>query len=558
MWFKKSEINRYTDARSCCYVLSCLLKRPKLALSRERNMSEELFVVKTHKALYLVIENLAKLGLEKINLEDIESYLATHDQLTHNRFFVTGDETEWILSLLELDTDENNFDYYYSIIQKFAFLRAKMETGQDVKDVLDMSEVNSELLDEQYRIFVETPIEEIIRHYDSLSLEVKHKFTRRQEGSNRKSGDEARELFQRLNESPDYGYRLSLGRYFDTLCRGAREGMLVIDSRESGTGKTRDALLQCCMASCHTLWSHEKKCFIPNPYGKVVPSLYLGTELKLYEEIEPILWAVVSGVESSKIKKNDLTSGERERVLKAIEILEESQIYLEREPNYDCRFLEDMVEKYVDKYGVKVITIDYVELTVAMIGEYSRMTRGIQAREDSVLLNVSTVLKNLAEEYSVFIKFYTQLSDLPRRDYTVRDSGGIKGSRSLQVRTDLAILCLEPVKKELELVSKLVEQYGVPNMCFHCYKNRDGELKSFKVWVQFNLGTFEMKELFITKSNYEPFQLEQIVNLVCEEQVDEFADLLTDNVEIFTEVETELGVKVNRRRKGLGSRVSRN
>ena len=116
MGFKKSEINRYTDARSCCYVLSCLLKRPKLALSRERNMSEELFVVKTHKALYLVIENLAKLGLEKINLEDIESYLATHDQLTHNRFFVTGDETEWILSLLELDTDENNFDYYYSII----------------------------------------------------------------------------------------------------------------------------------------------------------------------------------------------------------------------------------------------------------------------------------------------------------------------------------------------------------------------------------------------------------------------------------------------------------
>ena len=67
-----------------------------------------------------------------------------------------------------------------------------------------------------------------------------------------------------------------------------------------------------------------------------------------------------------------------------------------------------------------------------------------------------------------------------------------------------------------------------------------------------------MKELFITKSNYEPFQLEQIVNLVCEEQTDEFADLLTDNVEIFTEVETELGVKVNRRRKGLGSRVSRN
>ena len=157
--------------------------------------------------------------------------------------------------------------------------------------------------------------------------------------------------------------------------------------------------MQCAMLSCKELWSHKEQKFIPNPYGMTVPSLYFGTELKLKEEVQPILWSVVSGVESGKIKKHKLTQAEKERVEHAIEIIEQSQLYLEREPDYDCMFLENMIERYVTKFGVQAVMIDYVELTPPMIGEYVRLTRGLQAREDSVLLHVSTVLKELAEKY---------------------------------------------------------------------------------------------------------------------------------------------------------------
>lgn len=561
---KRSDINKYYDSRAACYLLSCLLKKPKLALSRDRAYNENFFTTKTHKALYLVIENLAKMGIETVKLADIESYLATHDQLTYARFFgEVGDETEWILSLLEMDTDEGNYNYYYDMLQKFAFLRAKMENGQDVTDILDMNEIDSRILDSQYEHFIEMSMEEIIRHYDTLNLTVKHSFTRRSEEDSCHAGENIDSLLQELAESPDYGWRLSLGRWCDNLVRGARRGNLVVESRNSGLGKTRDALFQCVTLSCHTIWNHETRQFEPNPYGEIVPSLYFGTELKLHKEVKPLILAFISGVESGKIKKQLLTDEEQERVEMAKEILKTSPIYLEREPNYDCMFLENMIEKYVNQYDVGAIMIDYVELTPPMIGEYTRMTRGLQAREDSILLNVSTVLKNLAEEFDVFIKIYTQISDNARRDHTIRDSGAIKGSKSLQVRADLGVVVMRPVERELSMLKPLIDLYGEPNICFNIYKNRDGDLGEFKVWCRVNLGNYDLEELFLTDWNYRPFK-EKIEKVYLHSVVeDEFTtELETDTVHIMEDddlpvFDEETGEIIEEVQKPRGIRRSR-
>ena len=561
---KRSDINKYYDSRAACYLLSCLLKKPKLALSRDRAYNENFFTTKTHKALYLVIENLAKMGVETIKLADIESYLATHDQLTYTRFFgEVGDETEWILSLLEMDTDEGNYNYYYDILQKFAFLRAKMENGQDVTDILDMNEMDSRILDSQYEHFIEMSIEEIIRHYDTLNLTVKHSFTRRSEEDSCHAGENIDSLLQELAESPDYGWRLSLGRWCDNLVRGARRGNLVVESRNSGLGKTRDALFQCVTLSCHTIWNHETRQFEPNPYGEIVPSLYFGTELKLHKEVKPLILAFISGVESGKIKKQLLTDEEQERVEMAKEILKTSPIYLEREPNYDCMFLENMIEKYVNQYDVGAIMIDYVELTPPMIGEYTRMTRGLQAREDSILLNVSTVLKNLAEEFDVFIKIYTQISDNARRDHTIRDSGAIKGSKSLQVRADLGVVVMRPVERELSMLKPLIDLYGEPNICLNIYKNRDGDLGEFKVWGKINLGNYHFEELFLTDWSYRPFR-EKIEKVYLHSVVeDEFTtELETNTVHIMEDddlpvFDEETGEIIEEVQKPRGIRRSR-
>ena len=525
---RKDVLQKYSDPRACCYVLSMLMKKPKLLKSKERPLDESYFINKVHKALFIVIDNLYKGGVETIKLGDIETYLATHDQLTYKRFFEIGDETEWILELLEADVNEMNYNYYYDIVRKFAYLRAKLETGQDVSDILDMSEIDSKLLDEQYRIFVETPLQDIIKEFDKRNIQVKSRFIQRSEENSRKAGDNAEELFEQLKQAPNLGWNHAGGPMLNTISRGCRRGMLTIESRESGAGKTRQGIAQCCILACDTLWDYETSSFQPNPYGETVPVLYIGTEMKLYEEIEPIIWSVISGVEEHKIRAMTMSNDERQRVAQAIQIAKRSPIYLENEPDYTCSFIEYKIDEYKVNFEIGALVFDYIELIPPLTAEYVQLTRGVAAREDMVLLHLSTQLKNLANEYDIYVHAYTQIANDARRDETIRDSGAIKGSKSLQARADLGIVTMRPTHKELEKLKPFIQDYGYkkPNLCFNIYKNRGGTFVMVKVWSYLNLGNMHIENLFATDWNFTPMTIDKTA--ISKLQTTEMADVAID------------------------------
>lgn len=259
-----------------------------------------------------------------------------------------------------------------------------------------------------------------------------------------------------------------------------------------------------CTLSCDTLWNSATKQYEPNPYGDTVPSLYIGTEMDLFTEIEPIILSTISGVEEDKIKTYDLTEEEEERLNKAKEISKRSPIYLENEPNYCVDFFWDMAEAYTTKYNIGALIVDYIEMTPALASEFAQMTRGMQVREDQVLFNLSTQLKNISKVYDLFVKAYTQVSDNARRDYRLRDSGAIKGSKSLQMRADLGLCTFAPTKEELEIMKDYMEENKImtPNIIIHVYKNRGGKLVNVKIWGYQNLGTMQFIELFVTDWNY--------------------------------------------------------
>ena len=500
---RKDTLQKYSDARASCYVLSALLKNTRLLVSRERPLDESYFINKTHKALYVVIENLQKMGLQQIKLGDVESYLATHDQLTYKRFFEVGDETEWILELLELETDDYNYNYYYDIVRKFAFLRAKLLTGQDVTDILDMNEPDGRVLDEQYSRFVETPLNDLIKEFDKRNIEVKSKFIQRKEEDSRKSGDNAEQLFEELKIAPAMGWNHAGGPVLNTISRGCRRGMLTIESRESGCGKTRQGIAQCCLLACDTLWDYETNSYQPNPYGETVPVLYVGTEMKLYEEIEPMIWAIISGVPEDKIRQQAMSKAEEKRVLEAIQIAKRAEIYLENEPDYTCSFIEYKVDEYKTLHNIGALIFDYIELIPTLTAEYVQLTKGVAAREDMVLLHLSTELKNIANEYDIYVHAYTQIANDARRDESIRDSGAIKGSKSLQARADLGIVTMRPTIKELKALEPIIQRYGKePNLCFNVYKNRGGTLVMVKVWSYLNMGNMRIENLFTTRWNF--------------------------------------------------------
>ena len=209
---------------------------PKLINSRTDAVDADYFHTRTHRALFDAIEALALTGkFEKIALGDIENWMYNNAQVTYNKFFEVGDESDWIVSLIE-DADLGSYTYYLDIVRKYSFLRDKIRAGQDVSDILDETELDIRLLEEQRNSFYEMSLQDIIKHYDRKNIEIKSKYTVRSRENSRKSGDNADEIWESFKESPEYGWR-SESRFLDRIMRGCRRKMFMLESKDSGTGK---------------------------------------------------------------------------------------------------------------------------------------------------------------------------------------------------------------------------------------------------------------------------------------------------------------------------------
>lgn len=296
------------------------------------------------------------------------------------------------------------------------------------------------------------------------------------------------------------------------------------------------------------MWDEKQKKFVPNPYGETVPTLYLGTEMDLYREIEPIILSTISGVDEHKIKTWELTDEELSRIERAKEISKKSPIYLENEPNYDCAFIYQIVEQYTSKHDIGAFILDYVELTPNLSAEYSAQTKGMQVRPDMVLFNLSTQLKTIANEFDIYVEAYTQVSDNARQDYNIRDSSAIKDAKSLQMRADVGITCFRPTDKELKLVEEISTLYTLePNMVINLYKNRGGRDTMLKIWQYVDLGNMHTVDLFVTDWNYKQKKIDkanlkkiEIVETnelgVEQKEPTPFDELISDTVEIFEDI----------------------
>ncbi len=513
MKINKKKINKYSDKRASCQVLGCLMLNPKRVLSREQPIGDYDFVTPLHQTLFITVYNLvATQGVNSVSLGDVETYLANNDAVAHARVFTNGDGAEWITSILE-DANEQNYDYYYNMIRKFTYLRKLMEKGQDVSSLLDMEEIDLKALEIQRAKFELITLEDIIRHFDTLNLEAKQPFVVRGEDNSRKAGDNAWELYDKLRQAPAYGF-CTESEYLNTICRGFRRKAFYLETRDSGQGKTRIAVRRLLNVSAPRLWDFESKQYVDNPNGGI-PTLYIGTEMDIYEELEPMMWAFISGIDEERIHTGDLTKEEVSRLQEAVLIAEQTPLYLEDEENYDLGFLWHTIEQYKLKHNIGGVAIDYLELTSGLTSEFTQANRGMGVREDQVLLNLSANIKNMTKRFDVFIVGFTQTTDEARRD-GVRDQRAVKGARSLPNKADLGMVTFAPTRKEIELVEPLINKVGLnkylePNVVYTVYKNRGGKIKSVKVWGYQDLGTMRYIDLFCTDEYYAPLNVDRTV-----------------------------------------------
>lgn len=230
--------------------------------------------------------------------------------------------------------------------------------------------------------------------------------------------------------------------------------------------------------------------------------------MDIYLELEPIVWCTIAGVDQTKYKNNELTKEEEQRLLQAIEYSKQMQLYFEDEEDFDNNFLWQTIEKHKMEHNICLVCLDYVELNGALSMEYTATSRGMTAREDQVLLNLSKNIKSMSKRFDVDIVAYTQTND-EGRNLGLRDQSAIKGGKSFPNKADLGMTVFEPTKKELELIEPIIRKHSkgingkiVPNVCYHVYKNRWFNPKKLKIWGYQDLGTNEYKDLFCTDEHY--------------------------------------------------------
>ncbi len=507
-------INKYYDKRSVCQVLGVLLLEPDRIRSRDYNLEQRDFSIDSlHSIIFTCIYNLVHQGAKEIEIRDIENYLSTASPVDYTKVFDKYNGVEWLNKVIE-DASSVNFDLYYNKVKKMSLLRSYIEQDISVKHILDKNEIDPNIIKIQEERFDDMTLESIMKEIDEKHLNAKRGFIIKDGSESRKAGDNAKELREKMKENPSYGLSLE-SEYLTSIIRGAQRGKFLLETRDSGSGKSRIGLKRLLNFTAPYLWDFDTEEFVLNPNGQNNSALYIGTEMDLYTELEPIMWSIISGVDEDKIKDENLSSEEESRVSKAIEILGDTKLFLEDEPNFDNAYLWNIIEEHKIKYNIYAVCIDYIELTGALMSEYIKLTRTMSTREDQVLLELSKNIKSIAKDIDVFINAFTQTTDEARRD-GVRDQRAVKGARSLPNKVDVGIVSFEPTKKELERLEPIItRQRGLmanknPNICYSLYKNRGGKMKDVKIWGYQDLSTASYYDFFVTDKDYKQINVDKV------------------------------------------------
>ena len=494
--------------REIFQILGCVLQNPKILNDKRYKLFKTDFPEVFHKIVFASIYNLNEQGIGDIDEIAIDNYISKYPE--QYSIFQKNNGIEYLLTIKE-KANNDNFQYNYDRLKKFSLLRRYEEKlGIKVDEIYDTKEVVPKKIQDMEDNFDNLTLEDIIKFFDCKILEIKGEFSTSNSSQRKKAGENGKVIKEQLKESPAMGLGLE-SKYLTTILRGARKKKYIVRSSPSGVGKSRTAIGELGCLCANEIWDLQKKRWVVNPNGKNNVGLYIGTEMDLDEEVDTALWSYVSGVPQENILDGYYKDGEEERVDRAIEILEESKIFLEHIPDFNKQTIREKIEEYQKLYGLDIVIFDYIEITSSLTEEYATKRRGVVIREDRVLEDLSKTLKDLAGEFDVWVLTMTQCNG-DWKDEKNRDETLIAGSKGIVRKADGGIIAIPPTKKELELVDGITRNMGftkVPNMVFDVYKNRGGKINKVKVWCYQDLDNMRIYDLFVTNKDYEPVEVKK-------------------------------------------------
>lgn len=461
------------------------------------------FPERFHKIIFTAIANLAAVGAEHINVMTIDEYISNYpDQY---RLFTTNGGQSYINALVGTMAD-GNFSMYYQTLKKYSLLNKLISAGVDVSEYYDPVSTDPSAQKKARELLETSSIDEILSCYEGKLSSIKESLGVISGRVGLQAGEGLDHLKKKLMERPEMGAPMN-SKKMATICRGRRLKKFYLRTAPSGVGKTRLSLADACLVSIPRRYDPDLKRWIKT--GCQEPTLYITTELEP-EEVQTMIMAYVACVPEDHILDGKYAPGEEKRIDKAIQIIAESPLWIEHVPQFNVEDIENLAMAYKRKHMISHLYFDYIFSSTKILMEIAQKTRGVNIREDNVLVMFSDRMKSLCNKLNIHVDTSTQASG-DWKTMKDPDQSLIRGAKGIADKVDIGYVVLEPTEKDLEATKTLLSSqpfHLAPNLVYHVYKVRRGKINHVKVFIHFNYGTLRTTDLFVTDRNYKYLDVE--------------------------------------------------
>ena len=494
--------SKYVDVPSIVQVIGNIYNNPTLLDNEKYIFIEDDFPNDFHKIVFGTIYNLHMMGAKEITLNAIEDYL--YNRPTSYGIYQTNKGNEYLQQLSE-NVQLSTFDYYYNRMKKFTLLREYDKIGMDLKWLYDPDNIlDSKKKQAQEDWLDNTSLENIAEKIDKKITDIRLKYVDGTDEEYIQAGDGITELIDRLQKNPEVGYPL-YGPLINTVTRGARLKKLYLRSAATGVGKTRAMIADACNIACDEIYNLETKKWDIN--GTKEPTLFITTEQEV-DEIQTMMLAFLSGVNEAHIIYNKYEDGELDRVVYAASLIKNSPLHIKRLPDFSLQDIENAIKYGIHEWGVRYVFFDYLHTSLKILGEVSSKAGIKGLREDNVLFMIAIRLKDICNEYGVFIMTATQLN----AEYTTAqqyDQNLLRGAKSIADKIDYGAIMLQTSQEDKEALKPILIKQNLPDpiIKISVYKNRRGQYKDILLWCKADRGTCRIEPMFATTYQYELIEL---------------------------------------------------
>jgi len=272
------------------------------------------------------------------------------------------------------------------------------------------------------------------------------------------------------------------------------------------THNTRLSLSDACLGAISKYYDPDLKRWVKTKCAE--PTLYITTELEP-EEVQTMILAYVACVPEEHILDGKYAPGEEKRVDRAIQIVSEAPLWIEHIPQFNVDDIENLACTYKRKHMISHLYFDYIFSSTKILMEIAQKTRGVNIREDNVLVMFSDRMKSLCNRLNIHIDTSTQASG-DWKNCKDPDQSLIRGAKGIADKVDIGYVVLEPTEKDLEATKSIMAQsfYKPPNLVYHIYKVRRGKINHVKLFINFDYATLRTTDLFVTDRNYKRLDVE--------------------------------------------------